>query len=158
MPNSLNSLLDLLRERKQTVGFAESCTGGKLSALFTEQPGVSEVFLGAVVSYSNQVKEDLLGVKTDTLANFGAVSEETAREMARGARQRLKTDWAVAITGIAGPGGGSEKKPVGTVCFAVTGPEGVEDSETRVFSGERTSIQHQAAGAAMDWLSSFLKK
>lgn len=109
-----------LSDRKLTLATAESCTGGLVSKRITDISGASAVFEGAVVSYSNDVKMKLLGVSAATLDAHGAVSEETAREMAEGAIRRIGADVAVSTTGIAGPTGGSEAKPVGTVCFAVT--------------------------------------
>lgn len=145
------ALIEVLRRKAWTVGFAESCTGGRLSALVAEVPGVSDVFLGGVVSYSNEVKMKLLDVRPETLRSFGAVSEETAREMARGARTRLGVDVAVAVTGIAGPSGGTPVKPVGMVCFAAAGP-GFEVATTQRFGGDRVAIQSQAAEFAMNFL------
>ncbi|GAB3566764.1 competence/damage-inducible protein A [Spirosoma luteolum] len=109
----------LLLDRGLTLSAAESCTGGYVSAQLTKVPGASAYFQGSVVSYSNALKTDLLGVSPDTLATHGAVSEETIRQMAEGVRQRLKTDVGIATSGIAGPGGGTPDKPVGTVWIAV---------------------------------------
>ena len=148
--------IDNLREGRLTVSFAESCTGGKLSAVLTEQAGVSDIFLGSVVSYSNQAKQDLLGVRRDTLLEEGAVSEITARQMAQGVRKQFHSDWSVAITGIAGPAGGTDTKPVGTVCFAVVGPN-LESSLTKVFSGSRVQVQDQAVQFAMELVIDSLK-
>ncbi|WP_347356076.1 CinA family protein [Bdellovibrio sp.] len=158
-PNNekLQELIRSLRDQKLTVGFAESCTGGALSAFLTEQPGVSDIFLGSVVSYSNEAKVDLLGVRRDTLMQEGAVSETVARQMAHGVRRQLKTDWSVAITGIAGPTGGTPSKPVGTVCFAIAGP-GFEDSRKELFSGDRKSIQMTSVDYAVAWLKEVLDK
>ena len=153
----LQELIRSLRDQKLTVSFAESCTGGALSAFLAEQPGVSDIFLGSVVSYSNEAKVDLLGVRRDTLTNEGAVSETVARQMAHGVRRQLKTDWSVAITGIAGPSGGTPTKPVGTVCFALAGP-GFEDSRKEFFSGERKDIQHSSVDLAVQWLVEVLDK
>ncbi|UOE99952.1 CinA family protein [Bdellovibrio reynosensis] len=151
----LQELIRSLRDQKLTVGFAESCTGGALSAFVTEQPGVSDIFLGSVVSYSNEAKVDLLGVRRDTLMNEGAVSELVARQMAQGVRRQLKTDWSVAITGVAGPSGGTTAKPVGTVCFAIVGPS-FEDSRKEIFSGDRKAIQQQSVDYAVRWLCEIL--
>lgn len=153
----LQELIKSLRDQKLTVGFAESCTGGALSAFLTEQPGVSDIFLGSVVSYSNEAKMDLLGVSRDTLMQEGAVSEAVARQMAHGVRRQLKTDWSVAITGIAGPTGGTSGKPVGTVCFAIAGP-GFESSRKEFFSGDRKVIQQQSVDCAVSWLAETLGK
>nr|BFD65591.1 CinA family protein [Bdellovibrio sp. HAGR004] len=153
----LQELIRSLRNQKLTVGFAESCTGGALSAFVTEQAGVSDIFLGSVVSYSNEAKVDLLGVRRDTLMQEGAVSETVARQMAHGVRRQLKTDWSVAITGIAGPTGGTPSKPVGTVCFAIAGP-GFEDSRKELFSGDRKSIQMASVDYAVSWLKEVLDK
>ncbi len=115
----------LLTERKATLAIAESCTGGALSARFTSMAGASEYFKGGVIAYDNEIKKRILGVRADALACFGAVSRTVAEEMAEGVRKLYDTDYALATTGIAGPGGGSEEKPVGTVWIAVAGPQGV---------------------------------
>jgi nicotinamide-nucleotide amidase len=117
------SVVTLLRARQKTVALAESCTGGLIAHRITNVPGASEVFLEGLVTYSNESKQRLLGVRAETLIEHGAVSEPVAREMAEGARQRGRVDFAIAVTGIAGPGGGTEEKPVGTVFLAISGPE-----------------------------------
>ncbi|HWF20184.1 MAG TPA: CinA family nicotinamide mononucleotide deamidase-related protein, partial [Verrucomicrobiae bacterium] len=118
--DQLNStIVQLLTERKQTLVLAESCTGGYVANRITDVPGASTVFLGGMVTYSNESKQNLLGVRAQTLAQHGAVSEPTAREMAEGARKRFNADYALAITGIAGPTGGTPTKPVGTVFIAL---------------------------------------
>jgi len=116
--------LNVLEEKKLTLTVAESCTGGFLSHLFTQHSGASSVFLGGAVTYSNELKIKILDVQENTLQTFGAVSEETVIEMANGASRNFSSDYAIAISGIAGPGGGTETKPVGTVWVAViTGPD-----------------------------------
>jgi nicotinamide-nucleotide amidase len=115
-------VLRLLRDRRRSLGLAESCTGGYLAHRITNIPGASSVFAGAFVTYSNHAKMECLGVRSDTIAAHGAVSEATAREMARGARDRLRADYAIAITGIAGPDGGTPEKPVGTAFIALATP------------------------------------
>jgi len=113
------AILDTMANKGLTLSLAESCTGGYIAHLFTQHAGSSKVFLGGVVSYSNQLKESVLGVKAETLDKFGAVSRETVVEMAEGALSNFKSDYAVAVTGIAGPDGGAPDKPVGTVWIAV---------------------------------------
>lgn len=157
MTSERTALIQILRQKKWTVGFAESCTGGRLSAVFTEISGVSDVFVGSVVSYANEVKTDLLDVRPETLKSFGAVSEDTAREMVRGLRARLKVTVGVAVTGIAGPTGGTPSKPVGTVCFAAAGPA-FEEARTVRFEGDRVSVQSQAAEFAMNFLRTLAEK
>src|SRR5690606_4500059 len=117
------TLLDEMRRPGLRLAVAESCSGGMLSHLLTRIPGSSDVFLGAVVAYSNELKRTFLGVRAETLSRFGAVSEQTALEMAQGARETTGSDYAISITGIAGPAGGSDEKPVGTVWIGVSGPD-----------------------------------
>lgn len=148
---NLQSVIEKLRSRKQTVGFGESCTGGLLSATLAAIPGVSDIFLGSVVSYAYEAKVDLLHVSWDVLKAEGAVSEKVAQQMAQGVRTQLKCHWSVAITGIAGPTGGSPEKPVGTVWFAVNGP-GFETAVKKLFSGRRTDIQQAAVEFAIELL------
>lgn len=133
-----------LRARGQRIAFAESCTGGLVSARLAALAGVSDVYRGAVVAYANDVKTEVLGVSESLLRQLGAVSNAVAIEMARGARKKLRSDWAASVTGIAGPGGGTSEKPVGTVCFAIVGP-GVEWSSMMHFAGDRAAIQDQSA-------------
>ncbi len=115
-----NAAAAVFGDKKFTLATAESCTGGMIGEALTTVPGVSAVYLGGVISYANSVKTGVLGVSTDTLARFGAVSVQTAKEMAIGVRRLTGADVAVSVTGIAGPGGGSAEKPVGTVCFGVS--------------------------------------
>lgn len=144
------TLIKELRKCGITAATAESCTAGMVASLIGDVPGASDVFLGGVVSYANEVKENILGVSADTLSEFGAVSEQCAGEMARGVLDRLSADIAVSTTGIAGPGGGSEKKPVGTVCFGVADKNGVY-TETKHFSrkADRAKIRRLASAHAM---------
>ena len=121
-----NVVVRLLAAQKKTLALAESCTGGGLAQRVTDVPGASEIFLGGVVSYSNAAKQKFLGVRAETLAAHGAVSEAVAREMALGARERFGSDLALAVTGVAGPGGGTADKPVGTVFIALASAAGVE--------------------------------
>ena len=126
----------LLNAKSMTVASAESCTGGMIASMITSISGSSAYFKGSVIAYDNSVKTDILGVSNETISQFGAVSSETVKEMAEGARKLLKTDFCVATSGIAGPDGGSEAKPVGTVWIAVASGSGTI-TEKRVFGNER---------------------
>ncbi len=128
---------------------AESCTGGWAAQVVTSVPGSSDWFERGLVTYSNAAKQELLGVRKSTLEKHGAVSEETAREMALGALGRSRGTVALAITGVAGPTGGSAAKPVGTVCFAWARGRRVA-SETRRFSGDRESVRRQSVVRALE--------
>ncbi|MCW2978015.1 MAG: CinA-like protein [Actinomycetia bacterium] len=141
-------VLDLCRARGWTLGTAESCTGGLVAARLTSVPGSSDVFLGAVVAYADEVKQSELGVPPELLAEYGAVSPEVAEAMAKGARTRLGVDVAVSVTGIAGPGGGTEEKPVGLVYLHAEGPNGGIGREFS-FPGDRASIRARSAVGAL---------
>ncbi len=141
----------ILRERGQDLSLAESCSGGLLSSLVTVQPGVSDVFVGSIVAYSNQVKSDWLDVPFSLLRSVGAVSLPVARSMALGVRKGMGTSWSLSITGIAGPDGGTPQKPVGTVCIGLSGP-GVELVEQHLFRGGRRGIQAASAHRALELL------
>jgi PncC family amidohydrolase len=145
----------LLTQQCLTLSTAESCTGGLLSHRITNVPGSSDYFLGGFVTYSNEAKETFLGVSHETLLSYGAVSEETAREMARGARQRMGADIAVSITGIAGPSGGTPEKPVGLVYIALSAPD-AERCQRQVWHGDRTANKEQSAEAALKLIVSYL--
>ena len=133
-----------LKASRAMLVTAESCTGGWVAQAVTAVPGSSDWFERGFVTYSNDSKRELLGVRADTLARHGAVSEETAREMASGALRQSKGSLSVAVTGIAGPGGGSTAKPVGTVCFAWERKNGWRHTETRRFAGNRESVRKQS--------------
>jgi PncC family amidohydrolase len=137
--------------RRWTLGLAESCTGGLLSSWICSQPGVSTFFVGSVVSYARKVKQNALAVPPHLIKAHGEVSVPVALAMAKGLRANFECDWSLSITGIAGPGGGSEEKPVGFVCFAVAGPS-FENSVHKQFQagGGREDIQRQAALFAFD--------
>lgn len=155
--NGAVRLVSALSRRTLTCSCAESCTGGGIGAAITSVAGASAVFAGAVVSYSNEVKRDVLGVSGETLEAFGAVSGETAAEMAAGVRGLLKTDLAVSVTGIAGPDGGSAEKPVGTVWFGIAGPDGVR-TEKKVFPGDRCKVRASAVAHALGMLADAAEK
>jgi nicotinamide-nucleotide amidase len=146
-----------LKKHKRTISTAESCTGGMLGAVLTQEPGSSEFFLGGVVSYSNTLKEKFLSVKPQTLEKFGAVSAETAQEMALGIRDYTHSDFGVSITGIAGPDGGSQEKPVGLVYIGLATPEGIEANKFQ-FHGGRDSIRQLSVQAALDWVRRYMLK
>ena len=133
----------------QRVATAESCTGGWVAQCLTSIAGSSDWFERGFVTYSNEAKQEMLGVAPETLVRHGAVSAATAHAMAEGALRRSRADWSVAITGIAGPGGGSPEKPVGTVCFAWAGPDGVVATDTQQFAGDRQAVRAQSVAHAL---------
>ena len=144
-------LFDVCVDRGLTVATAESCTGGLVAHAITEIAGSSAYYLGGFVTYANDVKRDQLGVGAELLAAHGAVSAQVARAMAEGARTRLGTDLAVAITGIAGPGGGSDEKPVGLTYVAVADGTGV-DVRRHQWPGDRSANKRDSAVAALELL------
>lgn len=155
MPSLLNHIqtlakesVSLCMEKHLTFGTAESCTGGLIAANITDVPGASAAFFGGVVSYDNSVKHNLLSVRNETLERFGAVSKETAEEMAKGALRALGVDLSVSVTGIAGPGGGTPKKPVGLVYIAAASKNGVIVTENH-FEGDREAVRLQTAEKAL---------
>ena len=144
-------IVGLLQEKKVTLATAESCTGGMLASRIIDVPGVSEVFKAGFVTYANEAKQNLIGVKEETLAQFGAVSEQTAREMVLGAIKAAKADMAVATTGIAGPGGGTKEKPVGLVYIACGSADDII-VERCLFSGSRKEIRQASVEHALGML------
>lgn len=148
---------EALRRKGLTIAVAESCTGGLLADTITDVPGSSDYFLGGIIVYDNKIKKELGGVKEETLKKFGAVSKETAIELAQGARKHFHADLAVATTGIAGPGGGTEKKPVGLVYTGIAAPKIMEVEEHRFF-GNRLMIKEQAVMATLDLVRRTLPK
>lgn len=152
----IEEVMKELKARNETISFAESCTGGKLSAHLVSQSGISAVYMGTVVAYSNSIKEGVLGVPSSLLRTVGAVSSPVSLAMARGVRDLTNSSWAVSITGIAGPDGGTETKPVGTVCFAFVGP-GFERTYRQCFTGDRESVQNQSVDFVVKNLITHLK-
>lgn len=143
--------VEFLRAKGLTLAFAESCTGGLVAKRVTDVAGCSDVFMGSCVTYANEAKMRVLGVKAETLEKYGAVSAETAREMAKGARERIGSDVAVSLTGIAGPGGGTEEKPVGTVYLAISTKNGEEVRKLSLSSmRSREYIRMVSASNAFD--------
>jgi nicotinamide-nucleotide amidase len=144
-------VLQLARAGRFRLATAESCTGGMLGAAITDVPGASESYAGGVVAYSNSAKSSLLGVDPRSLAECGAVSESVAGAMATGARDALAADFAVSVTGVAGPGGGTADKPIGTVWFGMAGTDGIR-TDLRHFPGDRDVVRMRAVAAALDLL------
>lgn len=150
-----NTVGQLLAAQQQTIACAESCTGGLLTSRLTDVPGSSAYVMGSVVSYTNPVKERIVGVKQATIAAHTEVSAETAGEMAEGIRQLIGTDLGVGITGLAGPGGGSKERPVGLVYIAVAGRWGTKVRENH-FHGNRVEIKQQSAEMALHMIVEYL--
>ncbi len=149
IPSVMAALIEYLKAKKKTISFAESCTGGLLASKLTKKPGASEVFHGSVVSYSNEIKANWLGVKEETLKKYGAVSKECVQEMLLGIEKMTNSDISVAISGIAGPTGATEDKKVGTVYIGVKNKEKTEIKEF-LLCGDRNFIQEQAARVAIE--------
>lgn len=150
-------VVDLCRSRELTIAVAESCTGGMVMAVLTSVPGASDIFQGGVVAYANETKTGVLGVSEDLLATFGAVSKAAAWAMARGVRAQTDVDLAVSVTGVAGPGGGTGAKPVGTVIFGRVSRHDAEDEAFTVRADfdpalGREGIRRQAARMALELL------
>ena len=158
MPKSLEIQVgQLLRARGLKLVLAESCTGGLLGSRISDVPGSSEYFLGGVVAYAYEAKANLLGVSWDTLNTKGAVSRETVLEMARGVRQRMKAHVGVSVSGVAGPGGGTPEKPVGTTWIGLAADDG-EWANVYQFSGDREENKMAAVDAALNLLLDYLKE
>lgn len=145
---------DALRARKQMMAAAESCTGGWIGQAVTMVPGSSKWFDRGFVTYTNEAKQEMLGVGAETLKEFGAVSEQTVREMVAGVLARSRAQVAVAVSGIAGPDGGSPKKPVGTVMLAWGEKDGTIASRTMHFAGDRDAVRRQTVIAALEGIVS----
>lgn len=144
-------IVDLMCEKKLTLATAESCTGGMLASRIIDVPGVSEVFKAGFVTYANEAKQNLIGVKEETLTQFGAVSGQTAKEMVLGAMKVANADMAVATTGIAGPGGGTKEKPVGLVYIACGSADDIV-VERCLFNGNRREIRQASVEHALGML------
>lgn len=141
-----------LKKRQATVTAAESCTGGWIAKVFTDISGSSAWFERGFVTYSNEAKQQMVGVQDTTLQQHGAVSEQTVREMVTGAAKAAAAEYAIAVSGIAGPDGGTPDKPVGTVWFAIVGPEGRVLAQRQIFAGDRDAVRRQSVVWALQTL------
>ena len=151
-------LIALLRKRKESLSIAESCTGGGLGAAITAIPGASDIFKGGIISYSNSIKQEILRVPETLIKQYGAVSREVVQAMAIGVREKLKSDWAIAISGVAGPEGGTNASPVGCVHIAIAGPQGCESKLIHFGSyRERKAIQQLSVLSGLDQLRLILQ-
>lgn len=157
MDTLAQAIVKLLKEKNMTVTTVESCTGGLLSATLVDVSGASEVFYQGVVTYANEAKVRLVGVKEETLKAYGAVSEETAREMAEGGCKAANANAALSVTGIAGPGGGTKEKPVGLVYIGCC-VNGKTVIRKNIFSGSRREVREQSVAGAMELLLECLQK
>jgi nicotinamide-nucleotide amidase len=153
LPELAGRLATVLQRRRESLATAESCTGGWVAKICTDLVGSSAWFERGFVTYSNASKQELLGVSADTLERYGAVSEQTVQEMATGVLENSHAQWALAISGLAGPGGGSREKPVGTVCFAWAGPRGWLTSRRCRFDGDRNAVRRQSVATSLSVLT-----
>jgi nicotinamide-nucleotide amidase len=149
-------IIQTLTNKNQTVTFAESCTGGRIAAEFTAVSGASAVLHGAAVTYSNEIKHRWLGVDNDTLEHYGAVSKECVSQMLEGILKLADADYALAVSGIAGPTGGTPDKPVGTVYIGMQTPD-TKEIHHCLFEGDREAVQMQSVGFAIETLAKILK-
>jgi len=156
--NDMINLQELLRANNKTITTAESCTGGLVAHLITNISGSSDIFNGGIVSYSNEIKSQELGVKNETLENFGAVSTQVVEEMLKGSLVKFSANYAIAISGIAGPTGGSPKKPVGTVVIGISDSSAHEIVKVWHFNGAREEVQQQAAIKSLEEIYKFIQK
>lgn len=150
-----DTIAGMLNNRGLTLAVAESCTGGRIGNRLTNVPGSSGFFLGGVIAYSNEAKHDLLDVSLKTLNQYGAVSDRTVQEMAEGVRKRFQSHLALAVTGIAGPDGGTEDKPVGTVHIGLSVTNNTFSGKYR-FKGTREQIKQESSEMALDWIKRYL--
>jgi len=151
-------LQEILIKKKETMTCAESCTGGLVASLITEISGSSSVFRGSIVTYCNEIKEQELHVKKETMIKFGAVSCEVVKQMCQGVLKKFDADYAIAISGVAGPTGGTKAKPVGTVAIGIIDKKKYQDIQIYHFKGDRKEIQIQAAKTALNTIFKILSK
>jgi len=156
--NDMIKLQKLLRDNNKTITSAESCTGGLIAYNITKVSGSSDIFNGAIVSYSNKIKNQELNVKKKTLEEFGAVSIEVVNEMLDGAINKFEADYAIAVSGIAGPNGGTKTKPVGTVVIGISSSNSHKNVEVYKFNGNREEVQKQSCNMGLNKIFKFLQK
>lgn len=156
--NDMIELQKLLRDNNKTITSAESCTGGLIAYNITKVSGSSDIFNGAIVSYSNEIKNQELNVKKETLEKFGAVSIEVVNEMLDGAINKFNADYAIAVSGIAGPNGGTKTKPVGTVVIGISDSNAHKNVEVYKFNGTRAEVQKQSSNMGLNKIFKFLQK
>lgn len=152
LEKTVKKLIEILSKRDQTVSFAESCTGGRIAAAFTAVSGSSTILHGSCVTYANEIKEQWLGVPKVILGTKGAVSKECVEYMLAGMERMASSDYTLAVSGIAGPTGGTEFKPVGTVYVGLRTPDGKNEVHHCLFKGERHQVQEQATAFAIELL------
>ena len=157
MEKQLQQIIDTLKMQQHTISMAESCTGGRVAAAFTAISGASAVFHGSCVTYANEIKHLWLGVSNETLEQYGAVSQQCIEEMLTGIQHKASSDYAIAISGIAGPDGGSVEKPVGTVYIGIRSPANTVIEKCH-FEGDREAVQHAAVVYAINLLEKNLIK
>ena len=155
--NDMLRLQNLLRARKQSITAAESCTGGLVASMITKVAGSSDIFNGSIVTYSNKIKNQELNVQNETLEKFGAVSSEVVKEMLEGVINKFNANYAIAISGIAGPGGATINKPIGTVVIGICDDKYYKMVDVYTFKGSREDIQIQAAKVALKEIYKFIK-
>ena len=152
----IEKIIQKLTDQQQTISFAESCTGGRIAAALTAVSGASNVLNGSCVTYSNEIKHQWLGVELDVLENYGAVSKECVSQMLDGIQKMAQCDYAIAVSGIAGPTGGTESKPVGTVYIGILTPQNKEIVHCH-FKGNREDVQERSVRFAIEKLNQILK-
>jgi nicotinamide-nucleotide amidase len=152
LEKTVKNLIEVLSSREQTVSFAESCTGGRIAAAFTAISGSSDILHGSCITYANKIKEAWLGVPREILETKGAVSQECVEYMLKGMQKMASSDYTLAVSGIAGPTGGTELKPIGTVYIGLLTPDGKSDVHHCLFKGDRHQVQEQATSFAIELL------
>jgi nicotinamide-nucleotide amidase len=154
--NNMIDLQKILKENKQTITCAESCTGGLIASMITQIPGSSSVFRGSIVTYCNDIKETELNVSKDTMIKYGVVSHQVVKQMASGVLDKFDANFALSVSGIAGPDGGSEAKPVGMICYAIANQDEII-TNTIYLKGPRKSIQFEASKTILKEIYKFIQ-